>query len=149
MHLLIFAYYHLWANQFIMVDVAAVCFLWLSSHYSLSHLMTISTEEMDFSDDEEKEIDSVVVTVTQRSLSIQTDFNMQDLSNIEFDNRNCIDPKAIYSASAIDNATVACFWLNQLIAPPDIVNTLPVAECLLSKSFAQSASQLFTSRFVL
>ena len=53
--------------------------------------MTISTEEeMDFSDDE-KEIDSVVVTDTQRSLSVQTDLNMQDLSNMEFDNQKCIE----------------------------------------------------------
>ena len=54
--------------------------------------MTISTEEeMDFCDDEEKEIDSVVVTDTQRSLSIQIDLNMQDLSNMEFDNQKCIE----------------------------------------------------------
>ena len=47
----------------------------------------------------------------------------------------------MYSASAADNATVACFWLSQLIAPPDIVNTITVVECLLSESFAQSASE--------
>ena len=35
--------------------------------------MTMSTEEEMDSDDEEKEIDSVVVTGTQRSLNIQTD----------------------------------------------------------------------------
>ena len=35
----------------------------------------------------------------------------------------------------VESATVVCFWLNQLIVPPDIVNTLPVVECLSSISF--------------
>ena len=36
----------------------------------------------------------------------------------------------MYSASAVDNATVACFWLSQLIAPTDIVNIIPIVESL-------------------
>ena len=55
---------------------------------------------------------------------------------------SCVaDPKAKYSVSAADNATVACFWLSQLIASPDIVNTLPIVECLSFESFTQSASE--------
>lgn len=51
--------------------------------------MTISTEEEDanYSSDEELEIDNVIVTDIHRSLSIQTDLTMHDLSNMEFDNQ--------------------------------------------------------------
>jgi len=48
--------------------------------------------------------------------------------------------KAMYSASAVERATVDCFWLSQLIAPLDILKTLPVVERRVSKSQAQSAS---------
>ena len=40
----------------------------------------------------------------------------------------------MYSASEVDRATMACFLLNQLIAPPAITNRFPVVECQLSES---------------
>ena len=55
-------------------------------------LMTISTEEEETnSSDEEGEIDSVIVTDTHKSLSIQTDLTMQDLRNMEVDNQKRIE----------------------------------------------------------
>ena len=55
-------------------------------------LMTISTEEEEtYSSGEEGEIDSVIVTDTHRSLSIQTDLTMQILRNMEVDNQKHIE----------------------------------------------------------
>ena len=47
---------------------------------------------------------------------------------------------AIYSASAVDNATVCCFFELQATAPPAIVVTYPLMD-FWSESFPQLASQ--------
>lgn len=59
-------------------------------------LWAISAEEqMDCSDDDDEDsdraIDTVIVTDTHRSLSIQTELTMQDLSNMELDNQKRIE----------------------------------------------------------
>ena len=48
---------------------------------------------------------------------------------------------AMYSASAVDNATHDCFFLLQLTTTPLNLNTLPEVDPRSSKSPAQSASE--------
>ena len=48
---------------------------------------------------------------------------------------------AMYSDSEVDRATVGCFLLVQLVAPPDITNTFPEVDRRSSESKAQSASE--------
>jgi hypothetical protein len=43
---------------------------------------------------------------------------------------------AIYSASVVDKATVACKCAFQLTAQPQMVKTIPVRDLLVSKSLA-------------
>ena len=48
---------------------------------------------------------------------------------------------ATYSDSEVDKDTLGCFLLVQLIAPSDIINTLPEVDFRSSVSEAQSASE--------
>ena len=51
------------------------------------------------------------------------------ISNFRNHTASCVtELSATYSASDVDNATTACFLLNQLIGPPVIKKRLPVVE---------------------
>ena len=56
-----------------------------------------------------------------------------------------VELSQMYSPSAVEGATVACWQLIQLTAAPANIKAFPVLECLFSMSFAQSASGVQTA----